>query len=35
MQEAKRRLPLGIKGFGIPVEYYTAMMYEEMKKHLT
>lgn len=35
MQEAKRRLPLGIKGFGIPVEYYTAMMYEEMKKYLT
>lgn len=35
MQEGAERYPLGIKAFGIPVEYYTAMMYEEMKKYLT
>lgn len=32
MQDGPRRLKFGIQGFGIPVEYYTALMYEEMKK---
>lgn len=35
MQEGAERYQQGIKAFGIPVEYYTAMMYEEMKKYLT
>lgn len=34
-QEGSERLKKGISGFGLPVEYYTALMYEEMKQQLT